>query len=63
MHGANAVGANSIVLFARLTPEMLTTSSTEIHQIFDKKNVNQIEYTEVLKKFYTAFNSTEENGE
>jgi len=58
MHGANAIGANSVILFARLAPEMLTTISTETYNLYDKKDVNLINYKEVLNKFNTAYSES-----
>lgn len=52
MHAANAVGANIISLFARLTPEMLTTETSKSNFLFDKKDVNNIPSKEVVNKYF-----------
>jgi ADP-heptose:LPS heptosyltransferase len=55
MHAANAVGSNSVVLYARLTPEMLITNSTKSYNLFDKIDVNKISSKRVLEKYFEAF--------
>jgi len=54
MHAANAVSVNSVALFARLTPEMLTTNYTNSFNLFDSDNVNNIPVDDILNKYYEA---------
>jgi len=54
MHAANAVGANAVSLFARLTPDMLVTSSTTSFNLFDLKDVNNIHTEDVVGKYFEA---------
>jgi len=54
MHAANAVDANVIPLFARLTPQMQLTDLTNVFPLYDKKDVNNISVTEILEKYYEA---------
>ena len=54
MHAANGVKVNSVTLFARLKPEMLTTNSTNFFNLFDSDDVNNIPIQDVIGKYYEA---------
>ena len=54
MHAANALGVNSISLFARLTPKMLITKCTKSFNLFDSKNVNNIPVKEIVDMYLEA---------
>ena len=54
MHAANAVKVNSVALFARLTPEMLTTNCSNSFNLFDSVDVNNISIQNVIGKYFEA---------
>lgn len=56
MHSANAVNTVIVSLFARLDRDMQLTDSNCAFSLFDKTDVNNISYKEVLKKFNEALN-------
>jgi heptosyltransferase-2 len=55
MHAANAVNAENITLFARLSPKMLLTENKNSTNIYDKENVNNIPSKDILSKYYKKF--------
>ena len=57
MHGANAIGAKSVTLFARLTPKMLITNHTNSFNLFDSKDVNNILVEDIVDKYFEALKS------
>ena len=57
MHAANAVGAKSVILFARLTPEMLISNYTNSFNLFDPKDVNNISVEDIIDKYFEALKS------
>ena len=56
MHAANAVNANIVPLFARLTPEMLLTKNISSYTLYDENDVNNIPVKDVLSKYYEISN-------
>jgi len=60
MHAANGVGTTIIPLFARLTPEMQLSKAIRSFPLFDKNNVNNIQYTDIIKN-YKMYLETEVN--
>jgi len=51
MHAANAVGTTIIPLFAHLTPQMQLSDAIKAFPMFDKTNVNNIEYTDIITNY------------
>jgi len=56
MHSANAVNTTIIPLFARLSEEMQLTENNCSFALFDKTNVNNILFEDILQKYYEAAN-------
>jgi ADP-heptose:LPS heptosyltransferase len=57
MHAANAVNANIVSLFARLTGEILLTNNSISHNLYDRYDVNNILVKDVLSKYHEAKNN------
>ena len=57
MHAANAVNANIVSLFARLTGEILLTNNCISHNLYDRYDVNNILVKDVLSKYHEAKNN------
>ena len=51
MHAANGVGTTLIPLFAHLTPAMQLSDAIKSFPLFDKVNVNNIEYTDIVNNY------------
>ena len=56
MHSANAVNTTIIPLFARLSEEMQLTENNCSFSLFDKANVNNILFEDILQKYDEAAN-------
>ena len=56
MHSANAVDTTIIPLFARLSEEMQLTECNHSFPLFDKTDVNNILFEDILQKFNEAVN-------
>ena len=56
MHVANAFGAPSVVLLAKLNQEMQLTDANNCFPIYDKTNVNNISIDKIIRKYKTAIN-------
>lgn len=56
MHASNAVGTTIIPLFARLTPTMQLTNAIESYALFDKNDVNNIDYKDIVTSYCEYFN-------
>ena len=54
LHGANAVRANVVALFARLKPEILLTKNNFCNALYSDINVNNITPDEIVNKYYTV---------
>ena len=56
MHSANAVNTKIIPLFARLSERMQLTECNRSFSLFDKTDVNNILFEDILKKYHEAAN-------
>jgi len=65
MHAANAVNSRNISLYARLTPEMLSTKNSKSIILFDKKDVNNISSKAIIQKYneFLRFSDNHPQGE
>ena len=57
MHAANAVNANVVSLFARLTDDILLTKSCITYNLYDSYDVNNILVSDVVSKYNEAKNN------
>ena len=56
MHSASAVNTRIVPLFARLSEEMQLTENNRSFSLFDKTNVNNILFKDILQKYDEATN-------
>jgi ADP-heptose:LPS heptosyltransferase len=62
LHGAVALDANVLALFARLRPEILLTKNNFCHNIYNDSNVNNISPDTILSKYYDAMKFIESDS-